>query len=86
MLRLLHLVQAPEYVLKTFKDNAVTGADLLHVQADDFDDARFRYPAPVRRKVLRLVDAWRSFHLMTGSMVAHTLSAEQFVRFHNPSG
>lgn len=86
VLRLLHLVQAPDYVMKAFKENCITGTDLLHLEISDFDDSRFRYPQPVRRKVMRIVDAWKAFCMMSGSMASRTVTLEQFVAFHNPSG
>ncbi|GFR40336.1 hypothetical protein Agub_g878 [Astrephomene gubernaculifera] len=80
--RLLFLLEAPEYCMRAFREHGVNGQDLLHMQEEDLDDSRFKFPRHVQRKVMRIPLAWRAFLAISGSSTQGSISREQYVAFY----
>ncbi|GLI70144.1 hypothetical protein VaNZ11_014954 [Volvox africanus] len=80
--RLLFLLEAPEYCMRAFREHCVNGQDLVHMQEGDLEDSRFKFPRHVKRKVLRIAEAWRFFQVLNDGPTQTSLSLEQFLDYH----
>ncbi|GIL87296.1 hypothetical protein Vretimale_1750 [Volvox reticuliferus] len=84
--RLLFLLEAPEYCMRAFREHCVNGQDLVHMQESDFEDSRFKFPRHVKRKVLRIAEAWRFFQVLNEGPTQTSLSMERFLDHHLRNG
>ncbi|GIL44206.1 hypothetical protein Vafri_1738 [Volvox africanus] len=84
--RLLFLLEAPEYCMRAFREHCVNGQDLVHMQEGDLEDSRFKFPRHVKRKVLRIAEAWRFFQVLNEGPTQTSLSLERFLEYHLRNG
>lgn len=81
--RLLHLMEAPEYCMRAFRENGVNGQDILSLEEADMHDIRFKFPKNVQRKVLRIAQAWRTFQSIAGSPTKGFITMAEYVAYYS---
>ncbi|KAG2488465.1 hypothetical protein HYH03_012970 [Edaphochlamys debaryana] len=69
--------------MRAFREHGVNGQDLLVLQEEDLEDARFKFPKHVQRKVMRIPAAWRVFQSITGSPGRPAITIDQYVGYYS---